>query len=98
MILATCGWERLGWRTIVAILVAFGGLTLALDPGGSAFDPNAVQTFLYSRDVLRRLDADHAWIAHFQGFPRSRSSCTTFVSTTGIRTRPTTSPTNHLSK
>lgn len=34
--------------------------------GGAIFDPNAVQTFVTSRDVLRRLDEDHAWIAHFQ--------------------------------
>ena len=40
-----------------------GGL---IGGGGTAFDPNAVQTFLYSRDVLRKLDADHGWIAHFQ--------------------------------
>jgi drug/metabolite transporter (DMT)-like permease len=32
LILAVCGWEKLGWRTIVAIVLAFVGLALALDP------------------------------------------------------------------
>ncbi len=31
-ILGVCGWEKLGWTTIGAIVVAFVGLTLALDP------------------------------------------------------------------
>ncbi len=34
--------------------------------GGSIYDPIAVQTFINSRDVLKRLDAEHGWIAHFQ--------------------------------
>lgn len=34
VILAACGWEKLGWRTVVAIVLAFAGLALALDPGG----------------------------------------------------------------
>jgi len=34
--------------------------------GGSLYDPIAVQTYILSRDVLRKLDADHGWIAHFQ--------------------------------
>jgi drug/metabolite transporter (DMT)-like permease len=32
VILAVFGWERLGWRTIAAIVVALLGLALALDP------------------------------------------------------------------
>lgn len=40
-----------------------GGL---LGGGGLIYDPIAVQTYLTSRDVLRRLNADHDWIAHFQ--------------------------------
>ncbi|MEM6663867.1 MAG: hypothetical protein AAF666_17015 [Pseudomonadota bacterium] len=45
-----------------------GGILGALmgGGGGSLSDPVAVQTFAQSRDVLTRLDADHAWIAHFQ--------------------------------
>ncbi|MEM1300883.1 MAG: hypothetical protein AAGH68_16560, partial [Pseudomonadota bacterium] len=34
--------------------------------GGGLFDPNAVYNFVNSRDVLKRLDAEHGWIAHFQ--------------------------------
>lgn len=36
VILAVCGWEKLGWRTVVAIVVAFVGLALALDPNAGA--------------------------------------------------------------
>jgi len=47
-----------------------GGLLGAFLGGGggssSLFDPVAVQTFIMSRDLLTRLDAEHAWIAHFQ--------------------------------
>lgn len=32
MILGFFGWEKLGWKTIAAIVVAFAGLALALDP------------------------------------------------------------------
>jgi drug/metabolite transporter (DMT)-like permease len=38
VILAACGWEKLGWRTGVAILIAFAGLALALDPHGGRLD------------------------------------------------------------
>jgi len=40
LILAVCGWEKLSWRTGVAILLAFVGLALALDPqrGNLDFD------------------------------------------------------------
>lgn len=38
VILAACGWEKLGWRTIAAILLAFAGLALALDPRGGGLD------------------------------------------------------------
>lgn len=34
IILAVFGWERLGWPMAVAIVVAFAGLALALDPHG----------------------------------------------------------------
>ncbi|PWT87595.1 MAG: hypothetical protein C5B56_10145 [Proteobacteria bacterium] len=33
-ILAVFGWEKFGWQTIAAIVLAFVGLALALDPGG----------------------------------------------------------------
>jgi drug/metabolite transporter (DMT)-like permease len=34
LVLVICGWEKLGWPTIAAIVVAFVGLALALDPHG----------------------------------------------------------------
>ena len=34
VILGICGWEKLGWRKIAAIVLAFVGLTLALDVTG----------------------------------------------------------------
>lgn len=34
VILGVCGWEKLGWQAIVAILIALVGLALALDPRG----------------------------------------------------------------
>jgi drug/metabolite transporter (DMT)-like permease len=34
LILGVCGWEKFSWQSGVAILVAFGGLALALDPRG----------------------------------------------------------------
>ena len=34
IILAVYGWETLGWRTVAAIILAFVGLALALDPRG----------------------------------------------------------------
>ena len=34
VILGLCGWEKLGWQTITSIVLAFVGLTLALDPRG----------------------------------------------------------------
>ena len=42
VILAVCGWERLGWRTVVAIVLAFAGLALALDPRGGNLDIEGV--------------------------------------------------------
>ncbi|MEM0989580.1 MAG: hypothetical protein AAGK00_11905 [Pseudomonadota bacterium] len=46
---------------------AGGGLLGAiLGGGGSPYDPNAVQTYMMSRDVLKLLDNEHGWIAHFQ--------------------------------
>ena len=43
-----------------------GGLLGLIGGGGGAYDPNAVQSYLLSRDVLRLLDREHGWIAHFQ--------------------------------
>ena len=44
-----------------------GGLLGSLiGGGGGAYDPNAVQSYLLSRDVLRLLDSEQGWIAHFQ--------------------------------
>ncbi|MEM7213422.1 MAG: hypothetical protein AAF479_16320, partial [Pseudomonadota bacterium] len=45
---------------------ASGGLLASFMGGSGSNDPVAVQTYVYSRDVLRLLDADQAWIAHFQ--------------------------------
>jgi drug/metabolite transporter (DMT)-like permease len=38
IILAACGWERFGWPTVAAIVLAFAGLALALDPRGVRFN------------------------------------------------------------
>jgi drug/metabolite transporter (DMT)-like permease len=38
VILAVCGWEKFGWQTIAAIVLAFAGLALALDPSGGGLD------------------------------------------------------------
>ncbi|MEM7743544.1 MAG: hypothetical protein AAF409_07520 [Pseudomonadota bacterium] len=45
---------------------AGGFLGALIGGGGGAFDPNAVETYILSRDVLRLLDSEHGWIAHFQ--------------------------------
>ena len=42
VILGVCGWEKLGWRTIAAIVLAFAGLALALDPRGGNLDIEGV--------------------------------------------------------
>lgn len=42
VILGVFGWEKLGWRTTAAILVAFVGLALALDPRVGNFDMRGV--------------------------------------------------------
>jgi len=42
IILAVCGWERFGWPTIAAIMLAFAGLALALDPSGDHFNIEGV--------------------------------------------------------
>jgi drug/metabolite transporter (DMT)-like permease len=42
VILGVCGWEKLGWRTIAAIMLAFAGLALALDPRGGNLDIEGV--------------------------------------------------------
>jgi drug/metabolite transporter (DMT)-like permease len=42
VILALGGWEKLGWRTIVAIVLAFAGLALALDPRGGRLSVEGV--------------------------------------------------------
>ena len=38
VILAVFGWEKFGWRTIAAIVLAFAGLALALDPRDDRLD------------------------------------------------------------
>jgi len=38
VILAVCGWEKFGWPIVAAIVLAFAGLVLALDPGGGNLD------------------------------------------------------------
>lgn len=42
IILAVFGWERLGWPTAIAIVLAFCGLALALLPRGSDLDMTGV--------------------------------------------------------
>jgi drug/metabolite transporter (DMT)-like permease len=44
VILAIFGWEKLGWRVITAIVVAFVGLALALDPHGGRLSIYGVVT------------------------------------------------------
>jgi drug/metabolite transporter (DMT)-like permease len=38
LIIGLCGWEKLGGKTILAVIVAFCGLALALDPRVGRFD------------------------------------------------------------
>lgn len=45
---------------------ASGGLLSSFIGGGGSNDPVAVQTYVNSRDVLRLLNAEHDWSAHFQ--------------------------------
>jgi drug/metabolite transporter (DMT)-like permease len=40
--LAVCGWEKLGRQTLAAIVLAFAGLTLALNPHGGGLDLEGV--------------------------------------------------------
>jgi hypothetical protein len=40
--LAVCGWEKLGRQTLAAIVLAFAGLTLALNPHGGGLDLQGV--------------------------------------------------------
>ena len=42
VILGLCGWEKLGWQKIAAILLAFVGLTLAFDLRGDNLDISGV--------------------------------------------------------
>lgn len=42
VILGLCGWEKLGWQKIAAIILAFVGLTLALDLHGGNLDITGV--------------------------------------------------------
>ena len=42
IILAACGWERLGWPIAAATILAFAGLALALDPHGGKLDVGGV--------------------------------------------------------
>ncbi|MEM7547121.1 MAG: hypothetical protein AAF367_16450 [Pseudomonadota bacterium] len=43
-----------------------GFLSGILGGAGSPQDSVALQEYILSRDILRRLDAEHGWIAHFQ--------------------------------
>ena len=43
-----------------------GGILSSFIGGGGSNDPVAVQTYVNSRDVLRLLNAEHDWGAHFQ--------------------------------
>jgi drug/metabolite transporter (DMT)-like permease len=38
VILAVCGWEKFRWQTTAAIVLAFAGLALALDPRGGSLN------------------------------------------------------------
>jgi drug/metabolite transporter (DMT)-like permease len=42
VILGVFGWEKLGWRTIAAIVLAFAGFALALNPRGGNLDVEGV--------------------------------------------------------
>jgi drug/metabolite transporter (DMT)-like permease len=42
VILRICGWEKLSWRIIAGIVLAFAGLALALDPRGRGHDVTGV--------------------------------------------------------
>jgi drug/metabolite transporter (DMT)-like permease len=42
VVLGLCGWEKLGWPIVAAIVVAFVGLALALDPQGGRFSIEGV--------------------------------------------------------
>lgn len=46
---------------------ALGGMLGGAGLGGSSADSVTVQSFLQSRDALRRLDADHGFKEHFSG-------------------------------
>jgi drug/metabolite transporter (DMT)-like permease len=38
VILGVCGWEKLGWRTVAAVMLAFAGVALALNPHSGNLD------------------------------------------------------------
>ena len=42
LILGFFGWDKLGWKTIAAIVVAFAGLALALDPRAESLDVTGI--------------------------------------------------------
>jgi drug/metabolite transporter (DMT)-like permease len=48
VILAACGWERFGWRTTAAIVLAFIGLAMALDPVGGGPSIEGVMLALFA--------------------------------------------------
>jgi drug/metabolite transporter (DMT)-like permease len=48
VILGVCGWEKLGWRTVAAIVLAFAGLAMALDPLGAWLDFGGVALALFA--------------------------------------------------
>lgn len=42
VILGVCGWEKLGWRTVAAVILAFTGLALAINPRSGNLDIGGV--------------------------------------------------------
>ena len=48
VILAVCGWEKFRWQTAAAIVLAFAGLALALDPRGGNLNFEGVALALVS--------------------------------------------------
>jgi drug/metabolite transporter (DMT)-like permease len=42
VIIGVFGWERLGWKTIAAIIIAFAGLALALNPSAAGLNLKGV--------------------------------------------------------
>lgn len=62
VIIGICGWEKLGWRTIVAIVLAFAGLALALDPRGGSLNIAGVALALVGALGLGIVIAVSSWV------------------------------------